>query len=235
MCTVWTIDGWGYGFRKKQKIMKLLLLVAAEETRRNCVLNFEGFIDRPKAGFLEAKVTDGTNILAWTTSKRKVPLTDVGAGLVCVIGWWRWYEESVHFWNKYWISKYIQFWLDNLGMWDCLPHKIMISMEARPVFRWLLCLTLFLACSKYSNVLIVECKMILKVIFIVTLWGHYHQLIFILGGIYSMQLKGNEGQRGKRTIASSQTGNLLKKKKLQTITTRRREGRFYSLLWHLSY
>lgn len=50
--------------------------------------------------------------------------------------------------------------------------------------------------------------MILKVIFIVTLWGHYHQLIFILGGIYSMQLKGNEGQRGKRTIASSQTGNL---------------------------
>lgn len=73
--------------------------------------------------------------------------------------------------------------------------------------------------------------MILKVIFIVTLWGHYHQLIFILGGIYSMQLKGNEGQRGKRTIASSQTGNLLKKKKkLQTITTRRREGRFYSLL-----
>lgn len=63
MCTVWTIDGWGYGFRKKQ-IMKLLLLVAAEETRRNCVLNFEGFIDRPKADFLEAKVTDGTNILA---------------------------------------------------------------------------------------------------------------------------------------------------------------------------
>ena len=32
MCTVWTIDGWGYGFRKKQKIMKLLLLVAAENT-----------------------------------------------------------------------------------------------------------------------------------------------------------------------------------------------------------
>ena len=54
--------------------------------------------------------------------------------------------------------------------------------------------------------------MILKVIFIVTLWGHYHQLIFILGGIYSMQLKGNEGKRGKRTIASSQTGDLLKKK-----------------------
>lgn len=27
-----------------------------------------------------------------------------------------------------------------------------------------------------------------------------------------MQLKGNEGQRGKRTIASSQTGYLLKKK-----------------------
>ena len=27
-----------------------------------------------------------------------------------------------------------------------------------------------------------------------------------------MQLKGNEGQRGKRAIASSQTGYLLKKK-----------------------
>ena len=80
------------------------------------------------------------------------------------------------------------------------------------MFRRLLCLTLFLACSKYSNILIVECKMILNVIFIVTLWGHYHQLIFILGGIYSMQLKGNEGQRGKRAIASSQTGYLLKKK-----------------------
>lgn len=41
-------------------------------------------------------------------------------------------------------------------------------------------------------------------------WGHYHQLIFILGGIYSMQLKGNEGQRVNRAIASSQTGYLLK-------------------------
>lgn len=67
MCTVWTIDGWGYGFRKKQKIMKLLLLVAAEEIRRNCILILKveiRFIDRPKADFLEAKVTDGTNILA---------------------------------------------------------------------------------------------------------------------------------------------------------------------------
>ena len=52
--------------------------------------------------------------------------------------------------------------------------------------------------------------MILKVIFIVTLRRHYHQLIFILGGIYSMQLKGSEGQRGNRAIASSQTGYLLK-------------------------
>lgn len=66
--------------------------------------------------------------------------------------------------------------------------------------------------------------MILKVIFIVTLWGHYHQLIFILGGIYSMQLKGNEGQRGKRTIASSQTGNLLKKKKTPNNNNKAQRG-----------
>lgn len=47
--------------------MKLLLLVAAEEIRRNCILILKveiRFIDRPKADFLEAKVTDGTNILA---------------------------------------------------------------------------------------------------------------------------------------------------------------------------
>ena len=36
----------------------------------------------------------------------------------------------------------------------------------------------------------------LEVICIVTLWRHYHQLIFILGGIYSMQLKGSGGQTG---------------------------------------
>lgn len=45
----------GVWFQEEAEDYETTATGAAEETRRFCFLNFEGFIDRPKAGFLEAK------------------------------------------------------------------------------------------------------------------------------------------------------------------------------------